>query len=135
LSGGFDPGHSSIIKDRDPVISFGPKNHEGSRVRSLFGTKSTNTYSTEGAQRGDLNIRLNTKSVTAFAKMLPKMPYAAGTGLQCAGATSMAALLSGHYMLNLGLLLLNAPQVTYFTMKYEQYIRMSSILTTIHTTK
>ena len=67
--------------------------------------------------------------------ILPKIPYAAGFGIQCATATSITALLSGHFMPNIGLLMLNAPQITYYTLLFEQQITTISILTIIHTTK
>jgi len=131
--GKLDPGHSSIRKDGESIISFGPKG--ANRMKSFLGTKSTNKYHDDILERPDLNIKLNSKVVSGLSKLLPKIPYSAGTGIQCAGATSMAGLLSGKFMLNIGLLMLNTPQLTYYSYKYEQVIMMSSILTTVHTTK
>jgi hypothetical protein len=129
----IDAGHSSIIKDGKTVISFGPNSHN--RFKSILGTKSTNSYPDLIYERPDLNISLNNKAVDWLAKQLPKVPYSAGSGLHCSGAASMAGLLSGKYMINMALLTFNIPQLTYFTYKYEQLIMMSSVLTTIHTTK
>lgn len=82
-----------------------------------------------------IDVGLNSNVITSLNKYLPKVPYAAGFGLQCAGATTLAGVLSGHYLPNFLLTVFNAPQLTYYSYLYEQQITTLSILSITHTTK
>ena len=86
-------------------------------------------------QKPTIDVGLNSNVINSLNKYLPKIPYAAGLGIQCAGATTLAGILSGHYLPNILLTVFNAPQLTYYSYLYEQQITSLSILAITHTNK
>jgi hypothetical protein len=135
LKGGFDPGHSAFTKNGKPSLSFGPAKSDNPMLKKLFGSKSSNQYPVSKSQKPIIDVGLNSDVVNSMDKFLPKTPYAAGFGLQCASATTLAGVMSGHYLPNIFLTVLNAPQLTYYSYLYEQQITTMSILAVTHTTK
>jgi hypothetical protein len=139
LKNGFDPGHSQFENQNGKLsISFGPKNQRQNIVKKFLGSKGTNDYrSLHGMDINTelYNVGLNSKVVNTVNKISAKTPYSAALGIQCTGATTLTALLSGHFMPNIGLLTLNAPQFAHYTLMYERQIRTVSAFSSIYFTK
>jgi hypothetical protein len=133
LKKGFNPGHSAFERNGKTSLSYGPAESNNHILKKLFGSKATTNYKIT-KQRPELNVGLNSKVVNGLHNKMTEVPYAAGFGIQCATATTMAGVLSGHFMPNLFLTFLNAPQITYYSYLYEQQITMFSILAVTHTT-
>jgi hypothetical protein len=128
---GFDPGHSSWVgndgNDKN-VISFGPdKTQCSSMLQAAFGAPSDGNFTIEDGMP-NLSVSMNTNVVASIHSITSGGFYSGLLGLQCSNATSLTALLSGHFMPNMALLMLNAPQMTYYTLLYEQQLETTTVI-------
>ena len=126
-----DPGHSSWVGgndgNKDNVISFGPFDSDRPMPEKLFDTPSTGNYKIEDGMP-QLDVSLNSNVVASIHGWASSGFYGAAYGLQCSNATSLAALLSGHFMPNMALLMFNAPQMTYYSLLYEQQLQTTTVI-------